>query len=394
MMKILIANKFWYRRGGDCIYAMNLRQLLEERGHQVAVFAMSCPDNVPSGYDRYYPSEVDFKMGPAMFRAAARSLGFGEVVSKFKTLLDDFNPDVLHLNNVHTQLSPVLAEIAHKRGVKVVWTLHDYKLLCPRYDCRQNGEENCEKCFKYKWPVLKYRCMKNSLPASVLAYLEAVCWSRKRLERYVDTFICPSEFMRQMMILGGFNSNRLVHLCNFIDVQKCERNDYGNRGDYCCYVGRLSPEKGVKKLVEVANGMPDRRFVIVGDGPLLKELEMSSCANIEFVGRKDWPEIKRIVGNAKFAVIPSEWYENNPLVILESMCLGTPVLGANSGGIPELVDNQCGRIFTSGDVGDFKQKLETMYEAHFEYMELADKSCRKYDKNIYLNKLLNIYNNK
>ena len=141
-MKILLANKFYYRRGGDCIYMLNLEKLLKAHGHEVAVFAMDYPENLDTPWKKYFPKNMSKLM------AFTRPFGSHEVKSTFKKLLDDFKPDVVHLNNVHTQLSPVMAELAHQRGIKVVWTLHDYKLLCPRYDCLKNGNTICETCFK------------------------------------------------------------------------------------------------------------------------------------------------------------------------------------------------------------------------------------------------------
>lgn len=390
-MKVLVANKFWYRRGGDCIYAINLEQLLRKNGIQTAVFAMSHPENIQTAYDDYFPSEISFNGAKSMLGTAARSLGLGEVRTKFSKLLDEFWPDVVHLNNIHTQLSPVLAEIAHKRGIKVVWTLHDYKLLCPRYDCLQNGLKLCEECFKCKVPVLRHKCMKDTLPASVLAYLEAVYWNRKRLERCVDTFICPSEFLRRKMLQGGFKAEKLVHLCNFIDTDKCRRDQYDDRADYCCYVGRLSHEKGVKTLIDVANELPNRTFVIIGDGPLRDRLQYVTGNNVKFVGRKEWPEIKEIVGKAKFTIIPSEWYENNPLSVIESKCLGTPVLGADIGGISELIDDTCGKTFKSGNLDDLKESIEYMFNGGFSEYNFAEKSCAEYNAKRYYIELMRIY---
>ena len=140
-MRILLSNKFYYRRGGDCIYMLNLEQLLKTNGHDVAVFAMDYPENLDTPWKTYFPQE----MGKLM--ALTRPFGSSEVRKKFNRLLDDFKPDVVHLNNIHTQLSPVMAELAYRRGVRVVWTLHDYKLLCPRYDCLRDGREVCELCF-------------------------------------------------------------------------------------------------------------------------------------------------------------------------------------------------------------------------------------------------------
>lgn len=125
-MKILLANKFYYRRGGDCVHTLNLEQLLKAHGHEVAVFAMDYPENLKTQWSKYFPSEVKFKLGTGMIEALMRPFGTREVQRKFNALLNDFHPDVVHLNNIHSQLSPVIAEMAHERGIKVVWTLHDY----------------------------------------------------------------------------------------------------------------------------------------------------------------------------------------------------------------------------------------------------------------------------
>ena len=124
-MKILLVNKFYYRRGGDCIYTMNLEQLLKSQGHSVAVFSMQYPHNEPSEWSRYWPGNM------TKLDALVRPFGARQVVCGFNKMLDDFQPDVVHINNIHTQISPVVAEIAHSRGIRVEWTLHDARLVCP-----------------------------------------------------------------------------------------------------------------------------------------------------------------------------------------------------------------------------------------------------------------------
>ncbi len=391
-MKILLANKFYYRRGGDCVYMINLEQLLKKHGHQVAVFAMDFPENLPTEYSKYFPSEVKFKPGLGMLETLVRPFGSSETKKKFNLLLDEFKPDVVHLNNIHTQLSPILAEIAHERGIKVVWTLHDYKLLCPRYDCLKNGESVCEECFENKRKVLDYNCMKNSKVASILAYREAVSWSRERLEKCTDTFICPSQFMAYKMAQGGFCKAKLVTLCNFIDVEKCKRDDHFEKDGYYCFIGRLSHEKGARTLIDAANQLPDRKLVVIGGGPLEEELRKVSGPHIQFVGFKQWNEIKRLVGRARFAVVPSEWYENNPLSVIEALCLGTPVLGANIGGIPELIQNGVsGSIFESRKTKDLKEMIETLFTMNFDYAHIAEMSMARYGAENYYDKLMKVY---
>ena len=392
-MKILLANKFYYRRGGDCIYMLNLERLLKAHGHEVAVFAMDYPENLDMPWKKYFPKNMSKLM------AFTRPFGSHEVKSTFKKLLDDFKPEVVHLNNVHTQLSPVMAELAHQRGIKVVWTLHDYKLLCPRYDCLKNGNTICETCFNGdKKACLDNKCMKGSKLASFIGYKEAVTWNRERLEACTDVFICPSQFMADKMVQGGFSKSKMQTLCNFIDVEKCkfsstDGTDYTDdvellpkKEDYYCFIGRLSHEKGAKTLIEAANQLP-YKLVIIGGGPLMDELKSVAHTNIEFVGFKQWDDIKQLVGKARFSVIPSEWYENNPLSVIEAQCLGTPVLGANIGGIPELTDY----TFSSGNIADLKTKIEKMWNSEFDYQQIASDAQHRYDAETYYDKLINIY---
>lgn len=393
-MKILLANKFYYRRGGDCVYLLNLELLLRESGHEVAIFAMDYSDNLETPWRKYFPSEIKFEPGLGMVEAFMRPLGTNEVKRKFYALLDEFKPDVVHLNNIHTQLSPIIAELAHARGIKVVWTLHDLKLLCPRYDCLRNGKIACEECFMDKRKVLEYKCMKNSIVASFLAYREAVSWNRERLERCTDIFICPSLFIANKMIQGGFDKTKMCTLCNFIDIEKTRKHEY-NKQDYYCFIGRLSHEKGVATLVEAARQLP-YKLKIIGGGPLMDELKtLATGTSIEFVGYKQWPEIKELVGCARFSVIPSECYENNPFSVIEAQCLGTPVLGARIGGIPELIEEgESGMLFESKNVIDLKTKIEAMFSHTFDYEALAKSSQERYSAGAYYQRLMNIYTGK
>lgn len=379
-MKVLLANKFYYRRGGDCVYTISLEQLLKKHGHEVAVFAMDYPENMDTEWKRYFPKNM------SKWMAFTRPFGAVEVRRKFNKLLDDFKPDVVHLNNVHTQLSPVLAELAHRRGIRVVWTLHDYKLLCPRYDCLLNGRTVCETCFNGdKKACLDNKCMKGSKLASFIGYREAVVWNRQRLENAADILICPSRFMADKMAQGGFDARKMKVLCNFIDTGKCVKGDYG-KGDYYCYIGRLSREKGIGTLIDAANRLP-YKVKIIGNGPLANELKAVAHNHIEFLGHKEWDEIKTLVGLARFSVVPSEWYENNPLSVIESQCLGTPVLGARIGGIPELTD----MTFSSGNVADLKAQIEKMWDTPFDYRKMAEEAQRKYNAETYYDNIIKVY---
>lgn len=351
-MKILLANKFYYRRGGDCIYMLNLERLLKEKGHEVAIYAMNYPENEDSEWKKYWPSNM------SKLDAFTRPFGSRQVVRGFTQLLDDFKPDVVHLNNIHTQLSPVIAKIAHEYGIRVVWTLHDSKLVCPCYTCMCNGKW-CTECFTDKTAVIRHRCMPGNIPGAVIGYLEARKWNKERLQEYTDLFLPPSQFMADTCIEGGYDKEKFQVLCNFIDVSKVQNPSF-EKGDYYVFLGRLTSVKGIKTLCKAAAQL-DKRMIVIGDGPLNEELK-TKCeelgAPIEFKGQMQWNDFRPILEGARFMVLPAEWSENNPLTVIEAQSLGTPVLGARIGGIPELIEEGVnGMTFTSGDVDDLKDKI-------------------------------------
>lgn len=389
-MKILLVNKFYYNRGGDCVYMQALERILHERGHETAVFAMQHPKNTPTPWCRYFPTEIEFSSKEQIMKTLRRPFGGPEVIEKANALMDDFRPDVVHLNNIHSYLSPIIGELAHKRGIRVVWTLHDYKLLCPRYDCMRNGKELCEKCFTDKRNVLRYRCMKDSLTASILAYIETMAWNRKRIEAFTDVFICPSLFMAEKMAQGGFDRRKLRVLPNFINTEKC-RQKRGSKGNYYCYCGRLSHEKGLRTLIEAANALP-YRLIVVGDGPLAQNLKQIAASHVVFAGFRTWNEIAEIAGKARFTVLPSEWYENCPLSVIESLCLGTPVLGARIGGIPELVrEKENGLLFESRNIADLRNKIQEMYKRVFDCDSIATDAQSRHSADTYYKSLMKNY---
>lgn len=394
--KILIVNKFYYQRGGDCIYSLNLERMLAAHGYEVAFFSMHYPENEESRYSSYFAPQVDFSGGVRdKISAVKRILGMGDVVSRFKRILADFRPDVVHLNNIHSYISPVVGALAKKAGCRVVWTLHDYKLLCPAYACLRGGEP-CELCYSDKSQVLKHRCMKGSLAASALAYIEAKKWNRGTLERFTDAFVCPSTFMRDKMLLGGFNADKLKVVCNFIDPVKIDRLsslDCTQKADYYAYVGRLSQEKGVETLLKAASELP-YKLKVAGGGPLAEEMkDKYAGANVQFLGHIDAEAVSELLAHARCVVTPSECYENNPLSVIESLCAGTPVVGARIGGIPELVKPENGLTYTPKSVKELSACIcKVMESADYDYASIARASRKAFSAEVHMSLLEKVYN--
>ena len=392
-MKVLLVNKFYYPRGGDCIVVLNTEALLRDSGIETEVFAMQYPENLPARYQDRFASEVSFGGGLGnQLNALKRTLGMGDVRRCFEAVLDDFSPDVVHLHNIHSYLSPVVGKLAHRRGIRVVWTLHDYKLLCPRYDCLLEGKP-CELCFTgAKRNVLTHHCMKGSLPASAVARMEAMKWNRSVLEKNTDAFVCPSEFMAAKMRQGGFDPAKIKVLNNFLDPVKLQRYQACGdqpREDYYCYVGRLSQEKGVADLLAAASRLP-YRLKVAGSGPLESSLrdKYAASPNIEFLGQLDANQVAELLARARFSVVPSQWYENNPLSVVESLCAGTPVAGSQMGGIPELIDSDNGIVFEPFSQTALSTALDTAMTREWDHNEIARQARERFSPTAHLRALM------
>jgi len=394
-MRILLANKFYYHRGGDCIYTIELEKLLKSKGHQVAIFSMFHPANKNSEYSEYFPSQVDFNKRDirSIVSLLIRPFGSHEVREKFNRILTDFRPDIIHLNNIHSQLSPIIAQMGHNRGIPIVWTLHDYKLVCPAYLLLSKGKP-CQLCLEKKWSVISEKCIKDNFIASFIAYWEASYWNSTKLCKITDLFISPSNFLRGKMIQGGFDPGKIVVLNNFMKSASITA-EVNTKEDYYCYIGRLSSEKGIETLLKAASGLPGYKLKIVGTGQLEKAIHaFKENANIEFVGFKSGDELNSILSGSRFLVIPSIWYENNPLSVLEALCMGIPVLGSDIGGIPELIiPDFNGMLFEAGNVTDLQDKIKYLWRnnAKFTRTMIAENAAKSFRSDAYYEKIIGIY---
>lgn len=396
--KILVINKFLYPRGGDCICSLNLRKLLEANGHEVCFFAMDYPENIIFPESEYFAEEVSFtqKGIKAKLKATKRLIWGTGIKKKLEQLINNFNPDIVHLNNIHSYLSPIIAKLAYQKKIKVIWTLHDYKLICPAYSCLYHGKV-CEACFNDKNQVLLRKCMKNSWVASALAWGEAIQWNQKKISKWVDTFICPSQFMANKMLQAKYPPEKLKIVCNFITNEKVHliHNINSNERNNYCYVGRLSEEKGIESLPAIASTLPYTLY-IAGDGPQGGELRRKYSSNtIHFLGQLEYHDIITLLRQVCFSVMPSACYENNPLSIIESLCCGTPVLGSQMGGIPELLTDEYSELFTLNNRQELTDKIHLMFNkcTKIDNEELSQISIQRFSSKTHYLKILDIYRN-
>ncbi|MDD4607463.1 MAG: glycosyltransferase family 4 protein [Patescibacteria group bacterium] len=370
-MRILQVNKFYYLKGGSERYFFDVIDLLKKYEHEVAVFSVKSKKNQASDYEKYFVNEMDFEARQGFFKkikSAGHIIYSLEAKRKFKKLVQDFKPDIVHLHNFHHQISVSILDVCQKFNIPVVWTLHDYKLICPNYQLYSQNQI-CEKCkiCNYK-QAFKNKCLKNSTMASLVVSLEMYL-NRfiRQIENRVDLFLAPSQFMRDKVIDWGIDKNKVVKLNNFIQAE----NFIGSlkNQNYIVYFGRLSQEKGIETLIQaMAKIKTNIKLKIVGGGPLENKLkaqviDLKLQNKIEFTGPKYGQDLYDLIGQAQFVVVPSEWYENFPYTILESFCLGKPVVGAEIGGIPELVKNQqTGLLFESGNDQSLSQKIDYLIQ--------------------------------
>ena len=346
-MRILHVNKFLHRRGGAESYMLDLAAAQQARGHEVAFFAMDNPDNIADPNSDLFPSRLELNPPPdgigGRARVAAQILHRPEARTGMERLLDRVRPDVVHLHNIYHQLSPSILRPITRRGIGSVMTLHDYKLVCPTYQLLDHGRI-CEACLPRKFSAaVRRRCNRGSIAGSALSALELGLHTATGAYDSIDLLLCPSDFLLHKMVQGGLDPDRLVHLPNFCDLRAIPPATTPGRG--VLYAGRLSAEKGVDVLVDAVEHLPaDAPVTIAGDGPERAALERRTAerglvGRIDFIGRVSAGELHQRMREAAVVTVPSRWYENQPMTVLEAFGCARPVVASRLGGLPELVED-------------------------------------------------------
>jgi glycosyltransferase involved in cell wall biosynthesis len=344
-MIVMQAHNYYQQPGGeDGVFAAETA-LLESHGHQVL----------------RYTAHNQAIASMSKLKSACGTIWNSESFSDVVNLLRRGRVDVLHCHNTFPLISPAIFHAARDVGVPVVQTLHNYRLLCPSANFLREGTI-CESCLgkAVPWPGVMHGCYRGSHVASATV---AAMLSTHRLlgswQGMVDVYVALSDFARRKFIQGGLPAERIVVKPNFLHV------DPGvgpGRGGYAIFVGRLSPEKGLRTLIAAWERIGGRiPLKIVGDGP---ESPMVADAarripGVEWLGRQTMEEVYTLLGEASMLIFPSVWYETFGLVAIESFAKGTPVIAADIGAIAELVEHdRTGLLFRAGDAVDLARKAE------------------------------------
>ena len=341
-MRIVVANSFHYRRGGDANHSLDLIAELERRGHEVAVFSMHHPLNLPSRWSQYWAPHVEYRgelVGLGRLRAGWRSIYSAESRRQMNRLLKDFAPDIVHFHGVHHHLTLSAVEACLTARLPVAWTLHDYRIVCPATSLLRRGEL-CERCAGgHFWHGAVGRCKSGELSRSLAAVAESYATRARGTLAAVDCYVAPSRFLARKVVAMGLPARRLEIVPNPVHGEALTVNSVDRRG--LLYVGRLSAEKGVGALIKVVADLDDACLRVVGDGPeadRLAALATRLDAKVVFDGWRDAAETGASMSAAELLCVPSIWYENCPGVVLEAMVTGLPIVASDLGGLSELLE--------------------------------------------------------
>jgi len=378
-----------------------LEKLFREKGHSVIVFSTRDPRNKECEQSPFFVEKIDYNQPDIPLREKVR---FGlrllysfEAARKIDALLKKERPDIAHLHNICHQISPSILPVLRRHGIPIVQTLHDLKRVCPNYKML-SADGICERCRggRYYNAILQ-RCVKGSLTFSSLNCVEAYFHRAIRIYDIIDLYIAPSRFYKEKLVSFGVDAERIRTMPYFgFPVQMPSLESKG----YILHCGRLGKQKGVLTLVKAVEGRDALRLVIAGSGPeepaIRRYIREKQIRNVELVGFVTGERKSRLMREASFFVLASEWYENCPLVVMEAFAHGKPVVAARIGGIPEMVkDGFNGLLFEAGDVCELRAKIEYLVSNPQELVRMG-RNARKtaeevYSPQVHYGKLMRVY---
>lgn len=404
-MKVLMINSGHFLGGGAHTVYLSNTAMLREAGVEVINFAQHSNKDLPCEQSEFFPKEIPQSKKLQYIKNRFYNK---EAAQCLQRLLDKEHPDIAHVHLMWGTIAPSILEVLKKNNIPVVHTVHDYAMICSLATLRSTSGKVCERCSGGRFfESAKTRCHRDNWLRSYIASIEIASRNKRHHPvNLITHFLFVSHFcenkhcdMDSRFVKAKKNVLYNIPNANVIELAKERIPDTFN--SYYLYYGRLSYEKGVNTLISAFIENPQLTLKIVGTGPLeanLKErCEKAGVGNIEFLGFKTGEELYRIVQEAKYVCVPSEWYENNPMTIVEAYTLGTPVIAARIGGIPEIVeDNNTGYLFESSSVEQLCLALNKSFNVTEEDYNQMKKNAQmfseeKFEPQKYIDRLLTIY---
>lgn len=351
-MRILLVHSAYQQFGGEDSVVKAETELLQQHGDDVRIYSR-------------HNDEIK------QFGGVQKALFFPQTIYSWKTANDleavvkEFQPEVAFIHNVYPLISPAAYHKLHALGVPAVQVLHNFRPFCPNGFYYTQGRI-CEACKDGDYlNAVRNRCYKDS---RVFSGLYAAMLGLNRMAGMVQKisgFICLTEFFRIKMREAGVPESKLFVRPNFVDAPPLNGQTPAN--DYVLYMGRLSPEKGCRTLIRAFEQLPNVKLKILGSGPMEQELRdevaQKGLRNIEFLGFKTGADKLTVLRNALCLVLPSEWYENFPVTVLEAFMAAKPVIASRMGGLPYIVEEgKSGLLFESGKPEELAKKIRRLVD--------------------------------
>lgn len=374
-MKILLVNYRYFISGGPERYYFNIKEILEQNGHEVIPFSVKSSRNLKNDYEKYFLDIVDDevyfaqakKKTPRMIlKSFTRMFYSFEAKRKMRQLIRDTHPDLVYIMQMHNKISPSIVDAARAEGVPVIHRISDFQYMCPNALFYNDRCGVCEDCLKGKrMSCVKYRCVLNSPVYSAIKMAAKWLHDVMHITKKIDAFVVPSSFTLERLKEYGIPQNKLNYIPTFFNLKEIDPEvEYK---PFILFVGRIEKQKGLMTLIKAFENT-EYNLKIIGfsnDGyeDELKNYLKGKKHNIEFLGRKNFEEIVPYLKSCLCTTVPSEWYDNFPNVILESFAYKKAVIATDFGSLPELVhENQTGLTFKYADINDFRSKIKFMFE--------------------------------
>ena len=372
-MKIVLVNYRYFISGGPERYYFNIKEILERNGHEVIPFSIKSSRNLPHDYDQYFLDIVDDEVYFAqakkslkvVLKSFSRMFYSFEAKRKFESLLKAVQPDLVYIMQYHNKISPSIIDAARNLHIPVIHRISDFQYMCPNALFYNDAKGVCEDCLKGKrWSCVKYKCVLNSTIYSGIKMVAKWLHDAMKVTKKIDAFVVPSSFTLKKLNEYGIPMNKLYHIPTFFNLK--DTNPAVKYEPFVLFVGRIEKQKGLMTLVKTFEGT-DYNLKIIGFSNDGYEDELKAYLNgkqhhIEFLGKKTFEEIVPYLKSCLCTVVPSEWYDNFPNVILESFAYKKAVIATDFGSLPELVkDNVTGLTFNYADITDFREKVGYMF---------------------------------
>ncbi|MBR3852539.1 MAG: glycosyltransferase family 4 protein [Fibrobacter sp.] len=385
-MRVALVNYRYFVSGGPERYMFNIKEVLEQHGHEVVPFSIKSSKNEPSPLEAEFLDTVDdqtyFAQSKKTLRVVLKSFtrmfySF-EAKKVFAAFLDKHKPDLVYIIHFHNKISPSIIDAAKSRKIPVIHRISDFQYMCPNALFYNEKKGICEDCLNgHSLTCIKNKCVMNSRVYSAIKLAAKKLHDFLHVTKKVDAFVVPSLFTLQKLNRYGIPMEKLHHIPTFFNLKNDEVDV--SYEPYFLFVGRLEKQKGLMTLLKafVKTQIPLKIIGFSNDGyeDELKAFLAGKDHRIEFLGRKSFEEIEPYLKSCLCTLVPSEWYDNFPNVILESFAYKKAVVATDIGSLPELVVNgETGCLFKYGDADDLADKTEKILKGEMSAEEMGAKA--------------------